>query len=229
MFVSEQKMLRVRDEELSRSGSRGRGPPRKGVGHQTEEEEDDEEEEGFSESELELYEQYRAAGYRDLVSVQNSFWPITSQIRHVLCYDAYPCCRCGTVRKRTLSRILWGRRRWRWNTWRDERRRQRRRWGQFKLEDWGLTSRLVFVPVASGLWREIQLFYFNCPVEWMFLFNMDRIKLTDKEDVIRLLVKTLYKNVINILSTGNLFSCRKDVVDFSLFWQIHVCCLLLSI
>lgn len=64
-------MLRVRDEELSRSGSRGRGPPRKGVGHQTEEEEEDdeEEEEGFSESELELYEQYKAAGYRDLVSV----------------------------------------------------------------------------------------------------------------------------------------------------------------
>lgn len=66
-------MLRVRDEELSRSGSRGRGPPRKGVGHQTEEEDNDEEEEGFSESELELYEQYKAAGYRDLVSVQHGF------------------------------------------------------------------------------------------------------------------------------------------------------------
>ncbi|XP_026224167.1 CXXC-type zinc finger protein 1a isoform X1 [Anabas testudineus] len=67
--VRARKMLRVRDEELSRSGSRGRGPPRKGVGHQTEEEEEDdeEEEEGFSESELELYEQYKAAGYRDLV------------------------------------------------------------------------------------------------------------------------------------------------------------------
>uniref|UniRef100_A0A665TZU1 CXXC-type zinc finger protein 1 n=1 Tax=Echeneis naucrates TaxID=173247 RepID=A0A665TZU1_ECHNA len=42
--VRARKMLRVRDEEMSRSG-----------------------EEGFSESELELYEQYKAAGYRDLV------------------------------------------------------------------------------------------------------------------------------------------------------------------
>lgn len=66
--VFEQKMLRVKDEEMSRGSSRGRSLPRKGAGHQTEEE-DDEDEEGFSESELELYEQYKAAGYRDLVSV----------------------------------------------------------------------------------------------------------------------------------------------------------------
>ncbi len=61
-------MLRVKDEEMSQSGSRGRGLSRRGAGHHTEEEED--EEDGvFSESELELYEQYKAAGYRDLVSV----------------------------------------------------------------------------------------------------------------------------------------------------------------
>ncbi|KAK2850937.1 hypothetical protein Q5P01_007213 [Channa striata] len=67
--VRARKMLRVRDEELNRGCVRGRGPPRKGVGHQTEEEEDEDEEEEdpFSESELELYEQYKAAGYRDLV------------------------------------------------------------------------------------------------------------------------------------------------------------------
>lgn len=56
-------MLRVKDEEMSRSGGRGRTFARKGAGNQTEDEE-----EGFSESELELYEQYKAAGYRDLVS-----------------------------------------------------------------------------------------------------------------------------------------------------------------
>ena len=80
LLISEQKMLRVKDEEMSRSGSRGRGLLRKGAGHQTEEEEEeeeedeeDEEEDGvFSESELELYEQYKAAGYRDLVSVRVS-------------------------------------------------------------------------------------------------------------------------------------------------------------
>lgn len=60
-------MLRVRDEEIGRAGSRGRGLLRKGAGHHAEEDEE-EEEEGFSESELELFEQYRAAGYRDLVS-----------------------------------------------------------------------------------------------------------------------------------------------------------------
>uniref|UniRef100_A0A3Q1FXM9 CXXC-type zinc finger protein 1 n=1 Tax=Acanthochromis polyacanthus TaxID=80966 RepID=A0A3Q1FXM9_9TELE len=65
--VRARKMLRVRDEELSRGGARGRGLSRRGAGHQTEEEEEDDEE-GFSESELELYEQYKAAGYRDLVS-----------------------------------------------------------------------------------------------------------------------------------------------------------------
>ncbi len=62
-------MLRVKDEEMSQSGSRGRGLSRKGAGHQTEEEDDEDDEGAFSESELELYEQYRAAGYRDLVSV----------------------------------------------------------------------------------------------------------------------------------------------------------------
>lgn len=72
IFVSEQKMLRVRDEEMSRSGSRGRGLSAKGAGHLSEDdEEEDEDEEGFSESELELYQQYKAAGYRDLVSDQS--------------------------------------------------------------------------------------------------------------------------------------------------------------
>ena len=69
-------MLRVKDEEMKRS-SRGRCLTRKGAGHYTEEEEDDDDEEeddddddvAFSESELELYEQYKAAGYRDLVSM----------------------------------------------------------------------------------------------------------------------------------------------------------------
>ncbi|KAG7520573.1 CXXC-type zinc finger protein 1-like [Solea senegalensis] len=70
--VRARKMLRVKDEEMGRSGSRGRGPLRRGTGHLTEEDDDDDEEEeeeeaGFSESELELYEQYRAAGYVDLV------------------------------------------------------------------------------------------------------------------------------------------------------------------
>ncbi|KAM9856007.1 CXXC-type zinc finger protein 1a [Aulostomus maculatus] len=63
--VRARKMLRVRDEELSGSGSRGRGLMARGAGNQTEEE--DEEDGAFSESELELYEQYKAAGYRDLV------------------------------------------------------------------------------------------------------------------------------------------------------------------
>lgn len=67
--MAEQKMLRVKDEEMSRSGSRGRGLSRKWSGHQTEEEEEEEEDEAFSESELELYEQYKAAGYKDLVRV----------------------------------------------------------------------------------------------------------------------------------------------------------------
>lgn len=62
-------MLRVKEEEMSRSCVRGRGLTRKEAGHQTEEDEEDEDEEvAFSESELELYEQYKAAGYRDLVS-----------------------------------------------------------------------------------------------------------------------------------------------------------------
>ncbi|KAL7398340.1 hypothetical protein ABVT39_008131 [Epinephelus coioides] len=65
--VRARKMLRVKDEEMSRSGGRGRGLSRRGAGHQTEEEEDEDEEEIFSESELELYEQYKAAGFRDLV------------------------------------------------------------------------------------------------------------------------------------------------------------------
>lgn len=70
LLISEQKMLRVKDEEISRSGSRGRGLSRKWAGQLTEDEdEEEEEEEVFSESELELYEQYKAAGYRDLVSV----------------------------------------------------------------------------------------------------------------------------------------------------------------
>lgn len=58
-------MLRVKDEESFCSISRGRGLPGKGTGQHMEE---DEEEDAFSESELELYEQYKAAGYRDLVS-----------------------------------------------------------------------------------------------------------------------------------------------------------------
>uniref|UniRef100_A0A087X736 CXXC-type zinc finger protein 1 n=1 Tax=Poecilia formosa TaxID=48698 RepID=A0A087X736_POEFO len=53
--VRARKMLRVRDEEMSWSGSR------------EDDEEEDEDEEGFSESELELYQQYKAAGFRDLV------------------------------------------------------------------------------------------------------------------------------------------------------------------
>ncbi|KAK5620235.1 hypothetical protein CRENBAI_026847 [Crenichthys baileyi] len=67
--VRARKMLRVRDEEMSRNGSRGRGLSVKGAGHFSDDgdEEEEEEEEGFSESELELYEQYKAAGYGDLV------------------------------------------------------------------------------------------------------------------------------------------------------------------
>ncbi|XP_074536601.1 CXXC-type zinc finger protein 1a [Halichoeres trimaculatus] len=67
--VRARKMLRVKDEEIARSSSRGRVLSRKGVGPNTEEEdEEDEDEEGvFSESELELFEQYKAAGFRDLV------------------------------------------------------------------------------------------------------------------------------------------------------------------
>lgn len=65
-FTVEQKMLRVKDEEMSQSSVRGRSLSRKGPGHYTEEDDDDG---TFSESELELYEQYKAAGYRDLVSV----------------------------------------------------------------------------------------------------------------------------------------------------------------
>lgn len=48
---------------MGQSSSRGCGLLYRGAGHLT-----DEEEEGFSESELELYEQYKAAGFRDLVS-----------------------------------------------------------------------------------------------------------------------------------------------------------------
>ncbi|MEQ2219480.1 hypothetical protein XENOCAPTIV_018476 [Xenoophorus captivus] len=65
--VRARKMLRVRDEEMSRNGSRGRGLSVKGAGHFSDDEEEEVEEEGFSESELELYEQYKAAGYGDLV------------------------------------------------------------------------------------------------------------------------------------------------------------------
>lgn len=66
--LSEQKMLRVKDEEMSRSGSRGQGLSRREAGPYSDEEDEEDEEEVFSESELELYEQYKAAGYRDLVS-----------------------------------------------------------------------------------------------------------------------------------------------------------------
>lgn len=126
-MFSEQKMLRVKDEEMSHSGARGRSLSRKGPGHHTEEEEDDEEE-GFSESELELYEQYKAAGYRDLVSVCRCFQPISCQAGTFCVRDTSSCCRCGTVKRMMLSPTLWGRRRWRWNTWRDTRRSRRRRW-----------------------------------------------------------------------------------------------------
>lgn len=64
-------MLRVKEEENSQGGSRGRSFSRKWADElsEDEEEEEEDEEEIFSESELELYEQYKAAGYRDLVSV----------------------------------------------------------------------------------------------------------------------------------------------------------------
>uniref|UniRef100_A0A3Q2DP35 CXXC-type zinc finger protein 1 n=1 Tax=Cyprinodon variegatus TaxID=28743 RepID=A0A3Q2DP35_CYPVA len=55
--VRARKMLRVRDEEMSRSGSRGRSLSMKGAGRLSEDDDEEEEEEGFSESELELYEQ----------------------------------------------------------------------------------------------------------------------------------------------------------------------------
>ncbi|XP_054634716.1 CXXC-type zinc finger protein 1a isoform X1 [Dunckerocampus dactyliophorus] len=62
--VRARKMLRVKEEEeASAGGVKGRDFQRKG--HMTEEEED--EEEAFSESELELYKQYKAAGFRDMV------------------------------------------------------------------------------------------------------------------------------------------------------------------
>lgn len=64
-------MLRVKEEENNQGGIRGRGLSRKWADELSEdEEEEEEEEEIFSESELELYEQYKAAGYRDLVSAQ---------------------------------------------------------------------------------------------------------------------------------------------------------------
>ncbi|XP_056447752.1 CXXC-type zinc finger protein 1-like [Gadus chalcogrammus] len=58
--VRARKMLRVKDEEAG-GGGRGRGLQRKGVGHLSEDDD------GFSESELELYQQYQAAGYNHLV------------------------------------------------------------------------------------------------------------------------------------------------------------------
>uniref|UniRef100_A0A1A8QB81 CXXC-type zinc finger protein 1 n=3 Tax=Nothobranchius rachovii TaxID=451742 RepID=A0A1A8QB81_9TELE len=64
--VRARKMLRVRDEEMSQGDSRGRGVLRKGAGHLMDED-DEEDGEGFSESELELYEQYKAAGFSHLV------------------------------------------------------------------------------------------------------------------------------------------------------------------
>ncbi|XP_068189673.1 CXXC-type zinc finger protein 1a isoform X2 [Antennarius striatus] len=64
--VRARKMLRVKEEELNYSGPRGRSLSRKGLGHHTDDDDDDDED-AFSESELELYEQYKAAGYRDLV------------------------------------------------------------------------------------------------------------------------------------------------------------------
>ncbi|XP_072305511.1 CXXC-type zinc finger protein 1-like [Eucyclogobius newberryi] len=62
--VRARKMLRVREEEelVDRPPVRGQGLQRKGL-HTEDEDEDD----AFSESELELYEQYKAAGYRNLV------------------------------------------------------------------------------------------------------------------------------------------------------------------
>ncbi|XP_077470868.1 CXXC-type zinc finger protein 1a isoform X2 [Stigmatopora argus] len=61
----EQKMLRNRDdEEVIRRGAKGRRAHRNDGGNFTDEEE---EEEVFSESELELYQQYKAAGFSDLI------------------------------------------------------------------------------------------------------------------------------------------------------------------
>lgn len=68
-------MLRVKEEENSQGGSRGRSLSRKWADELSEDEEEEEdEEEIFSESELELYEQYKAAGYRDLVSGSVFVW-----------------------------------------------------------------------------------------------------------------------------------------------------------
>ncbi|CAL8318977.1 unnamed protein product [Merluccius merluccius] len=63
--VRARKMLRVKDEEVG-GGGRGRGLQRKGAGHLSEDDD------GFSESELELYQQYQAAGYSHLVGVWQS-------------------------------------------------------------------------------------------------------------------------------------------------------------
>ncbi|XP_019716371.1 CXXC-type zinc finger protein 1a isoform X1 [Hippocampus comes] len=61
----EQKMLRVKEEELSRRRAKGRRERRRqDGGHLTEGEEEDD---VFSESELELYQQYKAAGFDDLM------------------------------------------------------------------------------------------------------------------------------------------------------------------
>ncbi|XP_077569294.1 CXXC-type zinc finger protein 1a isoform X2 [Stigmatopora nigra] len=61
----EQKMLRNRDdEEVIRRGAKGRRAHKNDGGNFTDEEE---EEEVFSESELELYQQYKAAGFSDLI------------------------------------------------------------------------------------------------------------------------------------------------------------------
>uniref|UniRef100_A0A3P8WRC8 CXXC finger protein 1 n=2 Tax=Cynoglossus semilaevis TaxID=244447 RepID=A0A3P8WRC8_CYNSE len=73
--VRARKMLRIKDEELSHSSyGKGRSLSKRWAEEymeedelEEEEEEPEEEEEGFSESELELYEQYKAAGYVDLV------------------------------------------------------------------------------------------------------------------------------------------------------------------
>ncbi|KAM4609889.1 CXXC-type zinc finger protein 1a [Polymixia lowei] len=59
--VRARKMLRVKDEEFRRSGGRGRPIQRRGAGHLSDDDD------GYSESELELYQQYKAAGYSDLI------------------------------------------------------------------------------------------------------------------------------------------------------------------
>lgn len=105
-------MLRVKDEENSQGGSRGRGLSRKWADELSEDmEEEEEEEEIFSESELELYEQYKAAGYRDLVSVcvmiLMAFAVLFSALQPLPTCDCASCHRCGTARRRrrTHSRI----------------------------------------------------------------------------------------------------------------------------